>query len=181
MSQQWYNQFLRELAQVQAYKKRMFDLLKVQEGQLVLDVGCSEGLDTLQLARLVGGSGSAVGIDTSMDAIVEAFRRSEGIGLPVEFWVMDAHGLILIKDAYFHRCFCDRVLQHLENPLQALKAMCRVLKPGGIVVCHEPDWRLLSIQGASRELTVRIIDYLTRNMIRNGTIGTQLSTLLFQA
>ena len=50
---------------IQAYKRRMRDLLEPLTGARILDVGCGTGDDACAIARLVGSSGEVVGVDTS--------------------------------------------------------------------------------------------------------------------
>ena len=43
------------------------------------------------------------------------------------------------EDDSFDAVTCQTVLIHLENPLEALREMKRVLKPNGILICAEPN------------------------------------------
>src|SRR5215203_5447502 len=70
---------------IRAYKRRIFELLDLQPGERVLDLGCGTGEDVQELARLVEPSGSVVGVDRSETVIAEARGRVRGTPLPVAF------------------------------------------------------------------------------------------------
>lgn len=110
----------------------------------VLDVGCGPGTITVDLARRVSPGGRAVGVDTSYDVLMKAselaamsdtdnviFEPADAIDLPFatgSFDIVHAH----------------QVLQHLPDPVGALREMTRVLRPGGSSPCATPTtgrWR----------------------------------------
>src|SRR5437899_1717340 len=75
---------------VQAYKQCMNELLDLQDGKRILDVGCGTGDDARIMATRVAPTGRIVGIDNSAAMIAEANKRSAETRLPVEFHVADA-------------------------------------------------------------------------------------------
>jgi len=83
----------RQNESVQECKRKIRDLLSIQPGDRLLDVGCGTGDDAIELAGLAGASGRAVGIDTSALMVAEATRRAARSGLPVEIVQGDAHRL----------------------------------------------------------------------------------------
>ena len=68
---------------IRAYKRRTFELLELQPGASILDLGCGAGDDVQELARLVGPSGRVVGVDCSETVIAEACERVWRSTLPV--------------------------------------------------------------------------------------------------
>lgn len=140
----------------QAIKSSILELLDVREGSRVLDVGCGTGNDMQAIAQFVGASGRVVGIDSSTTMIQEAKRRSEGLGLPVEFYLGDAQNLEL-PDNSFDCCRAERLLQHLVNPQQALAEMVRVAKPGARIVAVDPDYGTITIEGSNPVVTRKLV------------------------
>src|SRR5262249_59291902 len=67
-------------------------LLDISPGERVLDVGCGSGAVTRDIARRVGRSGLAVGIDPSpaLLAVARELVRETGVGDHVEFREGDA-------------------------------------------------------------------------------------------
>lgn len=101
----------------------------------ILDVGCGPGSISINLARLVPGS-HVTGIDVA-DPLDEA--RASAVNLRVtnvEFKVGDIHALDF-PDASFDVVHAHQVLQHIADPVQALREMRRVAKQGGIVAARE--------------------------------------------
>jgi len=108
-------------------------------GQRLLDVGCGPGTITLDLARRVA-PGEVVGIDVSADVIAaaEADRERAGIG-PVRFAVGDVYALG-DDDASYDVVHAHQVLQHLSDPVRALRELRRVLRPGGVLAVRDGDY-----------------------------------------
>jgi ubiquinone/menaquinone biosynthesis C-methylase UbiE len=101
-------------------------------GGHVLDVGCGPGFLAKRLASVVGPAGRVEGIDPSQEVIDHARRRAAA---NTTFSVGDAQALPY-EDQCFDYVFCTLVLHHLprEDRTQALREICRVLKPGGMVL-----------------------------------------------
>jgi ubiquinone/menaquinone biosynthesis C-methylase UbiE len=157
-----------------AAKEQTYALLALQAGDRVLDVGCGTGDDVRALSRIVGPTGLAVGLDSSLTMIGEARLRSEGRA-GVEFRVGDAQQLDF-ADATFDACRTDRVLQHLSDPGRAVHEIVRVLRPGGRLVAFEPDTGGLLLDAPDNGLTRKILNF-RGDAVRSGWIGRQLPRL----
>ncbi|HVV37927.1 MAG TPA: methyltransferase domain-containing protein [Acidimicrobiales bacterium] len=104
----------------------------LRAGLDVLDVGCGPGSITVDLATRVA-PGRVIGIDAADDAIAAARALgAEGVA----FAVGDAYNLDF-PDASFDVVHAHQVLQHLTDPVAALREWRRVLKPGGIVAARD--------------------------------------------
>lgn len=134
-------------------------LLDVRAGDRVLDVGCGSGEAVRALARLVGPGGRVVGVDSSVAAIAEADRRSDGHGPVVEYRVGDPHDLPF-ADGVFDGCRAEGLLQQLDDPGRALRELIRVGRRGAQVVVAEVDWATLSVEAADERITGRLREFL---------------------
>ncbi|PMR61756.1 SAM-dependent methyltransferase [Verrucosispora sp. ts21] len=108
-------------------------------GTSVLDVGCGPGTITVDLAaRVAPGRVTAVEItdDALQLARTEADARGQG---NIDFAVADVHALDL-PDGTFDVVHAHQVLQHVADPVQALREMRRVCRPGGIVAARDSDY-----------------------------------------
>ena len=115
----------------------------------ILDVGCGPGTITVGLAGYVP-DGRVTGID-SVPGILDQARRhvddnskngpnGHGHGhAHVDFAVGDVYALDYPDDT-FCVTHAHQVLQHLSDPVKALKEMRRVTKPGGIVAVRDGDY-----------------------------------------
>jgi ubiquinone/menaquinone biosynthesis C-methylase UbiE len=116
-----------------------FLLSHLQRGQSVLDVGCGPGTISVDIARLVT-PGSVTGIDLSREVIELARRNTEGTrGANVTFHVGDVYDL-QFADSSFDVVYAHQVLQHLSDPIRALREMRRVLTRGGLVAVRDADY-----------------------------------------
>jgi len=164
---------------VRALKPLMLEQLALRRGLHVLELGCGTGDDVRAFARRVGPGGRVLGIDSAPALVAEAARRSRDRDLPVDFRVGDALALELADDS-FDRVRIERLLMHVEEPLQALHESARVLRPGGRVVVFDFDWDTLAIDGADSELTRRIVRSYCDGL-PHGRVGRALPRLLAAA
>jgi len=164
---------------IRAYKRRTFELLDLQPGASVLDLGCGTGDDVQELARLVGPSGRVVGVDSSETVIAEACERVLRTTLRVAFQVADAYALPF-PDATFDACRADRVFHHLEHPCQAFGELLRVVRPGGRVLLFDPDFETAIVDAPDRALTRRLLNFYCDGY-RDGWMGRRLPGLFREA
>lgn len=106
-------------------------------GTRVLDVGCGPGTITVDIARRVA-PGRVIGIDASADVIAQATRDAAGVD-NVEFATGDVYTLDFPDDS-FDVVHAHQVLQHLPDPVGALREMRRVCKPDGVVAARDSDY-----------------------------------------
>jgi SAM-dependent methyltransferase len=106
------------------------DLVGLERSGSYLDLGCSAGLYTRNLARVLDGRGEVIGIDISPSMLKEAARRARKIGARPSLARADAHNLPL-ADASFSGAVCGGTLNELGDPARALRETRRVLEPGG--------------------------------------------------
>lgn len=106
----------------------------LRAGVRLLDVGCGPGTITADFARRLSPD-AVVGIDASAQVIGEAQRDHPG----VSFATGDVYRLDF-PDASFDIVHAHQVLQHLADPVAALKEMRRVTAPGGMVAVRDSDY-----------------------------------------
>jgi SAM-dependent methyltransferase len=114
----------------------------LRPGMNLLDVGCGPGTITSDLAALIE-PGRLVAVETSGDALelAKAEARSRGQS-NIEFVQADVHELEF-GDATFDVVHAHQVLQHVADPVGALREMRRVCKPGGsggLVAARDSDY-----------------------------------------
>ncbi len=88
--------------------------------------------------------------------------------LDFEIEKADAESLPFADDS-FDAVTCQTVLIHLENPLDALREMKRVLKPDGILICAEPNNLMGSVlkDSITAEFeTDEIIEWFTFGLVK---------------
>ncbi len=171
-----YLQVMAEL--VQQEKQHTYSWMHLQPGYAVLDVGCGPGTDTIALARLVGPTGSVVGVDADADMVAEAQRRAEQAGCSAWCTHQQADATDLPWEAgTFDACRSERLFQHLHNPAGVLAEMARVTKPGGWIVIWDADWGTLSINTPEVEIERCLVRVHAERLVNNGYAGRQLPGL----
>ncbi|MEF9886357.1 methyltransferase domain-containing protein [Streptomyces sp. P9-A4] len=114
-------------------------LPSLHAGLDVLDVGCGPGTITADLAALVA-PGRVTGVDAAEDVLTKARAVASERGLDkVGFRVADVHALDFPDDS-FDVVHAHQVLQHVGDPVRALREMRRVCRPGGIVAARDSDY-----------------------------------------
>ena len=113
---------------------------RLEPGPRILDPGCGPGSITLHLAERVGPQGHVVGVDFSADAI-DAARTAAGTrGVTgVEFVVGDLFDLD-VEPGSFDVVHAHQVLQHLADPVKALRAMAGYCTQGGLIAVRDADY-----------------------------------------
>jgi len=113
---------------------RLLALAALAPGERVVDVACGTGLVTCRAAEAVGVTGRVVGTDISDVMVARAADAAtvRGFREQARFERCDAESLPL-PDASFDAALCALGLMYLPDPVQALREMRRVLRPGGRV------------------------------------------------
>lgn len=119
--------------------------------RLLLDAGLGPGKTFVEFGCGLGHvsrwaatrTASATGIDLSRDHLDEAGRLAREAGLEnIDF----RQGSIYesnLPEGTFDFAYCRFLLSHLSRPLVAMRAMAACLKPGGHLVCEEPDLKTI--------------------------------------
>lgn len=116
-----------------------FLLPHLRPGLRLLDIGCGPGSITVGLARRVE-PGSVVGldvVDTILKTANETVERSGVTNVEIR------HGSVYaldFEDDAFDVVYAHQVLQHLTDPVVALRQMARVVCPGGLVAVRDVDY-----------------------------------------
>lgn len=178
-------EYLRQVALAggRAYKALSYDLLELEPGMRVLDVGCGLGGDLPELADRVGPRGVVVGIELDWGLLQEAQQARGGR----ENIVLARGGAenLGFPEASFDRVRADWVLQDVPYPQRALAGMWRALGPGGLLELVEPDWKALllfpaSPAGGDDDHTLQEVLRWYQRQMPHALIGRQLLGLVHQ-
>ncbi len=114
----------------------------LQPGLDVLDIGCGPGSITADLAAYVTPGGSVRGVDREPAVVATAAAVYTDVpGL--SFATGDAYAIDLPDDAV-DVVHAHQVLQHLTDPVRALREMRRVCRPGGVVAARDADYSAMT-------------------------------------
>ncbi|MCP4965934.1 MAG: methyltransferase domain-containing protein [bacterium] len=118
-----------------------FLIPRLADGLHLLDFGCGPGSITVDLAHRLAPSGSVVGVDSSQAAL-EIARHDAAAG-NLDYVRGSVYDLPLPSDT-FDIAYGHQVLQHLGDPVAALREVRRVLKPGGVVAVRDADYATMT-------------------------------------
>ena len=102
-------------------------------GKRVGDFGC--GYDARFVRSILSEVAQAVIVDVALAADLKTLDRVRAIegSLP--------EALLEIEDRSLDVVICNSVLEHLWEPVEALKEFRRILAPGGVCAINVPTWR----------------------------------------
>ncbi len=169
--------FLETIAHItNQVKQRSYDLMQIQQGHSVLDVGCGPATDTITLALLVSSTGEVIGVDYDEEMINKADQKAREAN--VARWVIHKHAdatSLPFEDGYFDSCRSERLFQHLLQPEQVLSEMIRVTKSGGgWVVVADTDPGATSVDTPEVDIERRLIRLVAEKLVNNGYAGRHL-------
>jgi SAM-dependent methyltransferase len=124
----------------------------LRPGLDVLDVGCGPGTLTVDLAAWVA-PGRVTGVDADAGVVAAATDHARTVGATnVAFAAGDFRTMGLAPGAY-DVVHAHQVLQHLREPVEALRAMAALARPGGgLVAACDADYAAMTWAPADQRL-----------------------------
>jgi ubiquinone/menaquinone biosynthesis C-methylase UbiE len=116
-------------------RERIIQLAGLDDGHVVLDVGCGTGTLAIAATRHIGATGSVTGIDASPSMVARATRKAAKAEAPAVFHVAVAEHLPF-PDGRFDVVLSTLMLHHLPRNTrqQCAREIRRVLKGSGRVL-----------------------------------------------
>jgi SAM-dependent methyltransferase len=106
------------------------DRLPIAPDARVLDAGCGSGRMLDELTRY----GQVCGVDLSAEAVAASRRRGHEV-------VRAAIEAMPFRDGAFDLVTCLDVLEHTPDDRVALAELCRVTRPGGLLIASVPAYQ----------------------------------------
>jgi ubiquinone/menaquinone biosynthesis C-methylase UbiE len=124
---------------LQAGTDALLDEVQVPAGADCLDVGCGAGDVTLDLARRVGAGGRVTAADMDAAQLEVVGERAAAEGLDnIDCVVCDIVHLADLAPADV--VYSRNVLQHLPDPVDALRLMWSRVRAGGVLLVEDADF-----------------------------------------
>ena len=164
------------------YTEHALRLAGLRPGMRVLDIGCGPGDVSFIAARLVGPTGTVLGVDAAPEMVELARARAAEQGLAAVHFTqatIDAVALEEPVDAVVGRL----ILMHLPDPAATLRQLSTWVRPGGVIAFSEND-----INGARSIPDMPRFRQVTAGTVRafeaiglNPQFGTTLHTIFADA
>ena len=149
------------LGRERKFRQAALDLVDLEPGMQILDVGCGTGSLAIAAKQRIGNGGMVVGIDPSSNMVNLAQGKAEKERVEAAFQVGVIENIDFPEDQ-FDLVMSSLMMHHLPEELKmdGLQEVYRVLKPNGILLIIELDPGTLSlaslIHGHSSQLSAEL-------------------------
>lgn len=155
----------------------LLSLSGIKPGMRVIDIGCGIGDMTIQIARMVGPTGTVVGVDMDPDALDVAEQQASDLGnVTFQQGTIPDLELGYQADALVGRL----IVMHLKDPVQTIKKLRSTVRSGGTFALLD-----FNVQRSrtlpTMPLTNQCIDWCNRALLAGGSnpaVGDQLYGIL---
>lgn len=106
---------------------------QLRAGEVVLDLGCGGGIDTLLAAQAVAPSGRAIGLDTLPEMLEQAAANARDAGVTNVEWIRGELEAIPLPEESVDVAISNGVVNLVPRKGRALAEVARVLRRGGRV------------------------------------------------
>jgi glycosyltransferase involved in cell wall biosynthesis/2-polyprenyl-3-methyl-5-hydroxy-6-metoxy-1,4-benzoquinol methylase len=157
--------YLRQLARYRGY-----------QGGSLLEIGCGQGEFLVEAQR--------VGYDvTGVEISVSAARKAHTLlgGGKVICGEIDS---VALSEGSFDVCVLSDVIEHIRNPVEFLRIIYRLLKPGGVLFIATPSlssWSARLLRQNWMEFKPEHLTYFDTNTIQHALYQTDYSEVVVQS
>ena len=118
------------------WRKKAVRAAGTSKGMKILDLATGTGDLAIEFHKAAGKEGSVTGVDFCEEMMISAPEKAREAGFDIEFLQGDAMD-IKFPDNSFDISGIAFGIRNVDSPLQCLKEMSRVVRPGGTVMVLE--------------------------------------------
>ncbi len=135
----WYNDLLekdKNSYQAKLILPNLLRLVEAKKGETILDLACGQGFFAREFARQ---GANVIGVDIAPE-LIEIAKQDKS----VEYHVSPGDKLDFLQDQSVDKVLIILSLQNIENAIDVIKEVSRVLKPKGklFIVLNHPAFRI---------------------------------------
>lgn len=167
-----------------AMMERLLDDAGIGEGMRVLDLGCGYGNVSQMISRRVGDRGEVVAVDRDARPLVTARELAATRGFTRITFVEADLTALPTSIGTFDAAVGRRVLMYQPDVAATLRAVARVVRPGGVVAVQEVDASMVPACTAEVPLHRRVHAWVWEMVSREGatrSMGLELPSAMQRA
>ncbi|MFI1992143.1 methyltransferase domain-containing protein [Actinoplanes sp. NPDC020271] len=149
-------------SEIRRVRRTGFDALHPAPGARLLDAGSGSGEVARTLAAEVGPRGAVIALDHSAAITAAAVARHDDSSVT---YVTGDVGALTLPDDSLDGVWCERVLQHVDDPDRAIAELRRVTRPGGRICLIDTDWDSLAFDGVPEGLRDTVMSYVRKHFV----------------
>jgi ubiquinone/menaquinone biosynthesis C-methylase UbiE len=134
-----HDRLIRQAAILDPFTERFFRDAGIGPGHRVLDIGSGLGDVAILVARLVGPTGTVLGVDCDASTLAKAKARVAEAGLRNVIFRESDVGQVA-EDEPFDAIVGRLILEFLPNPGAVVSSLFRSLRPSGVMAIQDACW-----------------------------------------
>lgn len=133
-------------------------------GDRVLDLGCGSGTHFEWIARMVGSDGRITGLDPDPGNLGRAGARIENASYRDQVELVEGQltDTLPFDDGQFDIVWCAGSLQYVPTPVETIREMMRVVRPGGRVAVQDVEMTSMLLGPMPDDLLIALKSSLPR-------------------
>ena len=139
MSEKRAEMFNKKAAKPKYKSDEIIASLKIQNGQIIADIGSGGGYFTYKFAKDVGEKGKVYAIDTNQEFLSYINKQANKQGLTNVVTIFNESKYPDLPKETFDIIFMRNVTHHLTNRIDYFKKLKEILKPNGKIAIIEYD------------------------------------------
>ena len=129
----------------------------IKEGMTVLDVGCGPGFFSLEIAKMLNGTGKVIAADVQEGMLKKIRKKIEGTTLEqtVKLHKSDFENIGVAEKVDF--IFAFWMVHEVRNQEKFLEELTTILKPNGLIFIVEPKFHVTKTE------FIKMLDKIKKN------------------
>lgn len=149
----WLKRFEREDRELYTRRNEVTDVLNLEPGMDVADIGAGTGFYTMLFAERVGPDGKVYALDIAENFINHIEQTAEKLGLANVVGINNPPDSTALDENSVDVVFLAHTYHHFEYPYKMLESIRSALRPDGTVVLVEFE----RIEGVSEQFVLRMV------------------------
>ncbi len=157
----WMHRHFRAMA---ALYNSLLNEANLLPGDRVLDLGCGSGTHFGWIAAIIGPEGRIVGVDPDAGNLAQAQQRINNSEYGDQITLVEGNLTepLPFDDDEFDIVWCAGSIQYVPQPLETIREMMRVVRPGGRVAVQDVEMTSMLLGPMPDELLIALKSSLPR-------------------